>query len=77
MAYVFTAILIILWPANWPVFLVLFTVPAALALVQLVRTNADAKSLNMSVLGTAQLHFKFGLLLSLGLVIRTIIERLD
>lgn len=76
-AYVFTAILIILWQANWTVFLVLFTVPAALALVQLVRTNADAKSLNMSVLGTAQLHFKFGLLLSLGLVIRTIIERLD
>ena len=51
-AYVFTAILIV-WPANWPVFLVLFTVPAALALVQLVRTNADAKSLNMSVLDRA------------------------
>ncbi len=76
-AYLFTALLIALWPENWPVVIVAITVPSALALMQLVRTNADAKALNMSVLGTAQLHFKFGLLLTMGLVIRTLIERLD
>jgi len=75
-SYVFTAILIVLWPSNWPTVLVLVSAPAALALIQLVRTNADAKSLNMGVRGTAQLHFRFGLLLTTGLVIRTIIERL-
>ena len=76
-AYVFTGALIAFWPSNWPVLLVLVTAPAALALIQLVRSNADTRSLNMGVLGTAQLHFKFGLLLTVGLVIRTIIERLD
>jgi 1,4-dihydroxy-2-naphthoate polyprenyltransferase len=75
-AYFFTAILIVIWPSNWPTALVLATAPAALALIQLVRSNADAKSLNMGVRGTAQLHFRFGLLLTAGLVVRTIIERL-
>jgi 1,4-dihydroxy-2-naphthoate polyprenyltransferase len=76
-AYVLTGLLVVLWPSNWPTLLVLVTAPAALALVQLVRSNNDAQSLNMSVRATAQLHFQFGLLLTLGLVIRTVIERLD
>ena len=76
-AYMLTGLLVVLWPANWPTLLVLVTLPAALALVQLVRSNNDAQSLNMSVRATAQLHFQFGLLLTLGLVIRTVIERLD
>jgi 1,4-dihydroxy-2-naphthoate octaprenyltransferase len=74
--YLFTVMLVVLWPANWPCLLVLVTVPAALALVQLVRSNSDAQSLNMSVRATAQLHFQFGLLLTLGLAIRAALEHL-
>ena len=77
LAFLFTALLILLWPSNWPALLVLAAVPSALALIQVVRSNADVKSLNMSVRGTAQLHFRFGLLLTLGLVIRAVLERLD
>ena len=77
LAFGFAAILIVVWPANWPVLLVLATIPAAGALIQLVRTNIDAKSLNMSVRATAQLHFRFGLLFTLGLVIRAAIDYLD
>ena len=77
LAYGFAALLIGLYPANWPTALVILTIPSAVALYQLVRTNTDAYSLNMSVRGTAQLHFRYGLLFSLGLVIRAFIERLD
>jgi 1,4-dihydroxy-2-naphthoate octaprenyltransferase len=75
-AYVVTVLLVAIWPANWPTLLVLVTVPAALALIQLVRANTDAQMLNMSVRATAQLHFQFGLLLTLGLAIRAAIEHL-
>jgi 1,4-dihydroxy-2-naphthoate octaprenyltransferase len=77
LAFLFTTLLIVLWPSNWPAVLVIATVPSALALIQLVRANADVKSLNMSVRATAQLHFRFGLLLAIGLVMRAAIERLD
>jgi 1,4-dihydroxy-2-naphthoate polyprenyltransferase len=77
LAYGFTALLIMIYPSNWPTVLVLLTVPAAAALIQLVRSNANAQSLNASVRGTAQLHFRFGLLFTLGLVIRAVVEYLD
>ena len=77
LAFLFTAVLVAIWPSNWPALIVFATVPSALALIQLVRSNADAKTLNLSVRGTAQLHLRFGLLLTLGLVIRAVLERLD
>ena len=76
-AFGFIGLMIAAWPSNWPVLIVILTIPAALALVQLVRTSTDAQSLNLSVRGTAKLHFQFGLLLSLGLVMRALVERLD
>jgi len=77
LAYGFTALLIIIYPSNWPTALVLLTLPAAVALIQLVRSSANVQALNASVRGIAQHHFRFGLLLSLGLVIRAVVEYLD
>jgi 1,4-dihydroxy-2-naphthoate octaprenyltransferase len=76
-AYIFALLLVVLWPHNWPVLIALTTLPAAIALVQMVRTNIDPRSLNAGVRATARLHFQFGLLLTCGLVIRSVIERLD
>jgi 1,4-dihydroxy-2-naphthoate octaprenyltransferase len=75
-AYLFTALLVVLWPANWPAFAVAATIPAARNLVRAVRTAGDAAALNMSVRGTAALHFRFGLLLTAGLVVRAALEQL-
>jgi 1,4-dihydroxy-2-naphthoate octaprenyltransferase len=77
LAYIFTVLLVTVWPANWPVLLVFATIPAAGALIQVVRSNTDAASLNMSVRATAKLHFRFGLLFAVGLVIRAAVEYLD
>lgn len=76
-AYASTLLLVAAWPSNWPVLIAFATIPAARALIQLVRSNTDARALNMSVLTTAQLHFRFGLFVTIGLVIRTVIEYLD
>lgn len=76
-AFVFTGVLILFWPENWPTALVLVVAPAAVALVRLVRTHSDVPTLNQGVRLTAQLHFRFGLLLTLGLLVRAFITWID
>jgi 1,4-dihydroxy-2-naphthoate octaprenyltransferase len=76
-AYVFTAILIVIWPSNWPVLIAAASLPAAIAMIRLVRRKDDPQLLNLGVRGTAKLHFQFGLLMTFGLLIRSVIERLD
>ncbi len=76
-AFGFTVLLVIFWPANWPTLAVFAVVPAAWKLVQLVRRHQDIPALNLGVRLTAQLHFRFGLLMTAGLLVRAFIERLD
>ncbi len=76
-AYVFAALLILIWPKNWPTAVVVATVPAALHVVRLVQREREREPLNVGVRLTAQLHFRFGLLLTCGLLIRALIDRLD
>lgn len=76
-AFAFTALLILFWPRNWPAGAVLAVSPSAWKLVQLVRSTEDISKLNLGVRLTAQLHFRFGLLITFGLLLRALIERLD
>lgn len=77
LAFAFTVLLVLCWPANWPTLAVFAVTPAAYTVVQIVRTKRDVPTLNTAVLLTAQLHFRFGLLLTAGLLVRALIDRLD
>jgi len=74
--YLFTLLLVALWPENWPALAVAITVPAARNLVRGVRTATGAGALNVLVRGAAALHLRFGLLLTSGLVVRAALEQL-
>jgi 1,4-dihydroxy-2-naphthoate octaprenyltransferase len=75
-SYLLTILLVMVWPENWPVALTVLTAPAALALMRSIRSTTDANALNLAVRGTASLHFRFGLMLTIGLVIRAALEQL-
>ena len=75
LSLLFTLAFIIIWPANWPISLVALTAPAALATARLANAKGDTVSLNLCVRKTAQLHFRFGLLMTGGLLLRAIIDR--
>jgi len=76
LAFLFALVTVAGWPANWPVLLTLVMAPAAFYIARLVRTTGDAMALNRSVRLTAQLHFRYGLLFTAGLVIRAAIDRI-
>jgi 1,4-dihydroxy-2-naphthoate octaprenyltransferase len=75
-SYASVALLIVLWPSNWPTAIVLATAPLALYVSGIVRRSTTVADLNASVRLTAQLHFRFGLLLTGGLLIRAALDRL-
>ena len=75
-AYLSIVILIIFWPVAWPVAIVLATAPHALRLSGIVSRSTEPVELNRAVRLSAQLHFRFGLLLALGLLIRAALDRL-
>jgi 1,4-dihydroxy-2-naphthoate polyprenyltransferase len=75
-AYLVTALLIVREPAFWPVAIVVASIPAALTMIRLIFSSAQGPALNIAVRKTAGLHLRFGSLMTLGLLVRAIIDRL-
>jgi 1,4-dihydroxy-2-naphthoate octaprenyltransferase len=75
-SYASIVLLIALWPDNWPTAIVLASAPLARYLAGIVKRSTAAADLNASVRLAAQLHFRFGLLLTGGLLIRAALDRL-
>lgn len=75
-AYLVTLIVIQRDPALWPIVLVFASVPAAIAMLRLIFSPAVGPALNIAVRKTAGLHLRFGSLMTLGLLVRAIFDRL-
>ena len=75
-SYASVALLLVIWPENWPTAIVLVSAPLAVYVTGVVRRSTSAADLNSSVRLTAQLHFRFGLILTGGLLIRAALDRL-
>ena len=75
-AYVVTVVLVTLDPSLWPVLLVAVSLPVATALVRAVFAATEPQTLNRILRKTAGLHARFGALLTLGLLVRAILDRL-
>jgi 1,4-dihydroxy-2-naphthoate octaprenyltransferase len=69
-------LLVAFGPRYWPALLVVASLPAAFALVRFAYVATGVEQLNRLLRRTAGLHLRFGLLLTSGLVIRAIIDRL-
>jgi 1,4-dihydroxy-2-naphthoate octaprenyltransferase len=74
--YLATAVLIAAQPHLWPVAVVAVSVPTALSLIRLVFSAAEGRALNVALRKTAGLHLRFGLLMTVGLLIRATIDRI-
>ncbi len=71
LAYVSLAVMVILGFVEWYVFLALLSIPAAMKVINIVRSSADkpAPRLAMADVLTAQLHMQFGLLMTVGILL--------
>ncbi len=76
-AYVAILVVLVVTPALWPIAIVAATIPLAARLCRNVASGSDAPALNRVLRATAGLHLRFGALLTLGLLIATVIDRLD
>lgn len=75
-AYLAIALLVAIEPRFWPTLLVAASLPTALTLTRLTYSSNDVKLLNQVLRRTAGLHMRFGTLLTLGLLIRAILDRI-
>jgi 1,4-dihydroxy-2-naphthoate octaprenyltransferase len=62
-------------PMTWPALLTLVTFPKAVQITRRAWKEADLQALNHVVRDTAQLHFRFGMLLTIGLLLTVLGER--
>jgi 1,4-dihydroxy-2-naphthoate polyprenyltransferase len=74
-AYVFIAVIIGVDMSLWTLALTVASLPAAIRLVQVVFGDSGTHELNQALRKTAGLHLQFGVLVTLGLVLRTLIDR--
>jgi 1,4-dihydroxy-2-naphthoate octaprenyltransferase len=61
---------------QWPVLVTFLTLPVAWRLARLAATNRDTLVLNRLLRGTAGLHLRVGVLLTMGLLVAAGIDRL-
>lgn len=73
-AYVALPLLLVSDGSLWPALLPLASVPAAVALSRYVIAAPAPEALNPGVRRTAALHFRFGVLLTAGLIIATVLR---
>jgi len=75
-AYVMTLVLIATDLSLWPVLIAGLTIPAAARLCRLCLSADDVRELNTLLRQTAGLHLRFGALLTVGIVVSAILERI-
>lgn len=75
-AYLITAIWLVSDWRFWPVALVAATIPTAVMLVRLVQGVVEGRALNVALRKTAGLHLRFGGAMTVGLLIRAILDRM-
>ncbi len=71
-AYAATLLLVAADRRLWPGLVALVTLPTAAALTRALSTATDSRVLNAVLRGTAGLHLRFGLLLTLGILVAAI-----
>ena len=76
LAYAAVIALVVSSPSLWPILIVAGSLPAAIELTKLAYSAVDVSTLNQLLRRTAGLHFRFGGLLTLGLVIRATLDRI-
>jgi 1,4-dihydroxy-2-naphthoate octaprenyltransferase len=75
-AYLVAVAWVILDFRYWPLLATLITLPTAVDLIGSERRAADAPQLNRVLRRSAGLHLRFGLLLTAGLLVRTLLDRI-
>jgi 1,4-dihydroxy-2-naphthoate octaprenyltransferase len=76
-AYLAAAVLVL---SEWrllPALIVAVSVPRAVVLVRLLTGATEARELNVALRGTAGLHLRFGAMLTVGLLVAALIDRVD
>jgi 1,4-dihydroxy-2-naphthoate octaprenyltransferase len=76
-AYAAIVAMVIGDPALWPALIVFATLPTTVALVRIAYEASEPMALNRLLRRTAGLHLRFGALLTGGLLVRVIIDRLS
>jgi 1,4-dihydroxy-2-naphthoate octaprenyltransferase len=74
-AFVAVILLVLTDASLWPVLIVYTTLPAAARLVSMVFDESSGVDLNRVLRKTAGLHLRFGLMLSVALLFRSILDR--
>jgi 1,4-dihydroxy-2-naphthoate octaprenyltransferase len=72
-AYVSVLLWVVTNPALFPLLVVLLALPKAVATTRLIRDGDTRATLNQALRGSAQLHWQFGVLIALGLVISRLV----
>jgi len=68
-AYVVVLLWVVVKPGLFPILLVLLALPKAKSTTGLIRSGDTRAILNQALRGSAQLHFQFGVLMALGLML--------
>lgn len=74
-AYFAVVVLVLADVSLWPLLVVYASLPGAVRLVRIVNSGAGTLELNAVLRKTAGLHLRWGLLLSVALLFRTILDR--
>ncbi|MEZ4498876.1 MAG: 1,4-dihydroxy-2-naphthoate octaprenyltransferase [Thermomicrobiales bacterium] len=75
LAYVAVLALVAYERSLWPVLISLITMRVAIELIRIVNSDSGPGELNLALRRTAGLHMSVGLLITTGLIVRTIIDR--
>jgi len=74
LAYATTLIAVLARTLPWTALLVLITIPRARDQIRIVRSETDAKKLNLALLRSVQLHMEFGILMIIAFVAEAIFK---
>ncbi len=75
-AYLMLVLAVALGALPWPALIALITIPAAIPIARICAAGGDPRKLNMALVRSAQLHMRFGLVLSVGLGIAVALDAL-
>lgn len=73
-AYVFLVLGVVLGAIPWPALIALVTIPGAIAIAKVCAEGGSPKKLNVALFKSAQLHQRFGIVMSLGVGVAILFE---